>query len=72
MLVVQRMSNTAYTLRTCDGGPVATMTARIEDWLQDEVESFWEAHGEKPSFPDEISSLLNENARVERLLGGGG
>ena len=126
---------------------MATMTARIEDWLKADVEDFWEAHGEKPSpglrrviqewwatqrfpevtfrdgvsgrravlrngpdvwevamvargyhddreafhahfsgfveraaldqalayadrFPDEISAMLNENARVERLLGG--
>ena len=128
---------------------MATMTARIEDWLKADVESFWEAHGEKPSpglrrviqewwalqhfpaltfrdgvsgrraalregpdvweiamvardygddriglhahfegfvepdaldqamaysarFPDEIASLLTENARVERLLSGAG
>ena len=125
---------------------MATMTARIEDWLKSDVEDFWEAHGEKPSpglrrviqewwatqrfpeitfrdgvsgrravlrngpdvwevamvapgyrhdtaaisahfaginqqaldqalayaarFPDEISAILTENARVERLLGG--
>lgn len=128
---------------------MATMTARIEDWLKEEVETFWDAHGEKPSpglrrviqewwavqhfpalayrdgvsgrramlrdgpdvwevamvageygddraglyahfagfvqpdaidqalaytdrFPDEIATMLAENARVERLLGGGG
>ena len=28
---------------------MATMTARIEEWLKADVESFWEAHGEKPS-----------------------
>lgn len=127
---------------------MATMTARIEDWLKEDVETFWEAHGEKPSpglrrviqewwaiqqfpaltfrdgvsgrravlrdgpdvwevamvardygddrerlhahfpgvvdrdvlgqalayagrFPDEIAALLADNARVERLLGGG-
>jgi len=126
---------------------MATMTARIEDWLKADVEDFWAAHGEKPSpglrrviqewwatqrfpevtfrdcvsgrravlrngpdvwevamvahgyrddregfdahfsglvdpaaldqalayadrFPDEMSAILTENARVERLLGG--
>jgi hypothetical protein len=28
---------------------VATMTARIEEWLREDVETFWQAHGEKPS-----------------------
>jgi hypothetical protein len=126
---------------------MATMTARIEDWLKDDVENFWQARGEKPSpglrrviqewwaaqrfpaitfrdgvsgrravlrdgpdvweivmvareyrddtrglnahfagfvepdtlqqalayadrFPDEISAMLAENARIERMLGG--
>ena len=128
---------------------MATMTARIEEWLKEDVEKFWQSHGEKPSpglrrviqewwavqhfpalayrdgvsgrravlrdgpdvwevamvareyggdrsglnahfagfvepdvidqalaytdrFPDEISAMLVENARVERLLGGRG
>lgn len=28
---------------------MATMTARIDDWLKEDVETFWAAHGEKPS-----------------------
>lgn len=28
---------------------MATVTARLEDWLKEEVEAFWRSHGEKPS-----------------------
>lgn len=26
-----------------------TMSARVDDWLKAEIESFWRAHGERPS-----------------------
>lgn len=28
---------------------MATLTARVEDWLDEEVREFWEAHGKGPS-----------------------
>jgi hypothetical protein len=28
---------------------MATMTARLEDWLKDDIEAFWRQRGEKPS-----------------------
>lgn len=28
---------------------MATLTARLDDWLKEEVERFWKAHGEGPS-----------------------
>ncbi len=28
---------------------MATVTARLEDWLKEDVEAFWHSHGERPS-----------------------